>query len=61
MKHLAQKHGLELHEEYGDVEAITHVPPPSLLSYIQEGMACQKNIFFMNLQRAWSPFSEIHG
>lgn len=61
MKHLATKHGLELHENYGDVEAVTHVPPPSLLSYIQESVTANKNIFFLNLQNAWRPYSELLG
>lgn len=61
MKHLATKHGLELHEDYGDVEAITHVPPPSILTYAQEAMTTNKNIFFMNLENAWTPFREIAG
>ena len=61
MKHLAQKHGLELHEEYGDIEAITHVPPPSVLSYAQEALTAQKNIFFLNLRNAWAPLSKIYG
>jgi RimJ/RimL family protein N-acetyltransferase len=61
MKHLASKHGLELHENYGDVESITHVPPPSLLTYAQEAMTANKNIFFMNLRNAWRPFAEING
>jgi GNAT superfamily N-acetyltransferase len=58
MKHLATKHGLELHEEYGDIEATTHVPPPSLLTYIQEARTHQKNIFFMTLQNMWAPYAE---
>lgn len=61
MKHLATKHGLELHENYGDVEATTHVPPPSLLSYAQEALTTNKNIFFINLQNTWAPFRELHG
>lgn len=61
MKHLATKHGLELHEEGGDVEATTRVPPPSLLTYAQEAMTANKNIFFMNLQNAWRPYSELLG
>ena len=61
MKHLATKHGLELHEDYGDVQAVTHVPPPSLLSYVQESMTANKNIFFLNLQNAWRTFAEING
>jgi RimJ/RimL family protein N-acetyltransferase len=61
MKHLATKHGLELHENYGDVQAITHVPPPSLLSYIQESMTVNKNIFYMNLRNTWGAFNELHG
>lgn len=58
MKHLAKKHGLELHEEYGDIEAITHVPPASALSYIGEALTNQKNIFFMAVHNTWSPFSK---
>jgi GNAT superfamily N-acetyltransferase len=61
MKHLAAKHGLELHENHGDVEAKTHVPPASLLTYAQEAMTANKNIFFLNLQNAWQPFIELHG
>jgi hypothetical protein len=61
MKHLAAKHGLELHENYGDVEATTHVPPPSLLTYTHEAMTANKNIFFMNLQNMWRPYSELLG
>jgi hypothetical protein len=59
MKHLATKHGLELHEEYGDIEAITHVPPPSILSYTQEALTLNKNIFFLNLQNTFAPFGQI--
>jgi GNAT superfamily N-acetyltransferase len=61
MKHLATKHGLELHENYGDVESTTHVPPPSLLTYAQEAMTANKNIFFMNLRNTWKPYTEIFG
>ena len=61
MKHLAIKHGLELHEDYGDIEAITEVPPASIISYMTEAVNYQKNIFFMNLQQAWSPFEGLHG
>ena len=61
MKHLAAKHGLELHEDYGDVEAKTHVPPPSLLTYAQEAFTTNKNIFFLNLQNTWAPFTEVLG
>ena len=61
MKHLADKHGLQIHENLGEVDSMTRVPPPSLVSYIQEASTCQKNIFFINLQKTWSPFSEIYG
>ena len=61
MKHLASKHGLDLHEDYGDIESVTEVPPPSLLSYIQEANTYQKNIWFMNLKSAWAPFVEVLG
>lgn len=61
MKHLANKHGLEVHDDHGDAEVVTHVPPPSLLTYAQEAMTANKNIFFRNLQRTWAPFTELHG
>jgi RimJ/RimL family protein N-acetyltransferase len=61
MKHLATKHGLELHEESGDVESVTHVPPASLLTYAQEAITANKNIFFLNLQTVWRPFTEFAG
>ena len=61
MKHLATKHGLELHEVHGDVESTTHVPPPSMITYAQEAMTANKNIFFMNLRNAWRPYSELLG
>ena len=61
MKHLAAKHGLEVHEDHGDAEVVTHVPPPSLLTYAQEAITAQKNIFFLNLQNTWGAFKEIHG
>ena len=61
IKHLAYKHGLDLHYSYGDVDSITHVPPPSILTYAQEVVTANKNIFFLNLQNAWRPFTELHG
>jgi RimJ/RimL family protein N-acetyltransferase len=61
MKHLADKHGLILHEDHGDIESKTQIPPPSMLSYIQEVSHYQKNIFFMNIQNTWRPFTEIAG
>lgn len=59
MKHLATKHGLVLHEEYGDIEAITHVPPPSILSYTQEALTANKNIFFLNLHNVLAPLNRM--
>lgn len=61
MKHLADKHGLSIQEKMGEIDSMTRVPPPSLVSYIQEASNCQKNIFFINLRKSWSPFSEIYG
>lgn len=61
MKHLAAKHGLEVHEDHGDAEVITRVPPPSLITYIQEAMTTNKNIFFLNLKNTWAPFKEVLG
>lgn len=59
MKHLATKHGLEVHIDHGDAEVCTHVPPPSLLTYFEEAMTANRNIFFMNLQNAWAPFTGL--
>lgn len=61
MRHLAEKHGLDVKEVYGDADAVTRLPPPSFFSYAQEACNLQKNIFYINLKRAWLPFSEIHG
>jgi RimJ/RimL family protein N-acetyltransferase len=61
MKHLADKHGLVIYEDHGDIESRTSVPPPSALSYLNEVTNYQKNIFFMNIQNIWAPFSERHG
>lgn len=61
MKHLAEKHGLELREDMGDIEAKTHVPPPSVLTYMAEAYTANKNIFYLNLQQIWRPFIEIAG
>lgn len=61
MKHIAHKHGLELHEEGGDVDAEVTLPPPSVLTYTQEALNLQKNIFWINLRQTWFPFTELHG
>jgi len=61
MKHLAVKHGLEVHKDHGDAEVVTRVPPPSVLTYAREAFTANKNIFFMNLQHAWRPFGEMLG
>lgn len=61
MKHLAKKHDLVIHEDHGDVEAEVKLPPPSVLTYAQEVLNVQKNIFFLNLKQTWFPFTERHG
>jgi RimJ/RimL family protein N-acetyltransferase len=61
MQHLASKHGLELVHDHGDVESCTKIPPPSLLTYAQEAATANKNIFFINLQNLWRPFTEFAG
>jgi GNAT superfamily N-acetyltransferase len=60
MKHLADKHGLDVYEDHGDAEVCTKVPPPSLLTYAQEAMITHKNIFFLNLQNMWAPYSKVN-
>lgn len=61
MKHLAFKHGLKIHAEGGDIDAKVSLPPPSLLTYTQEALNLQKNIFCINLRQTWFPFVELHG
>ena len=59
MKHLATKHGLEVHEDHGDSEVVTKIPPPSMLTYAQEAVTTNKNIFFLNLQNLWAPYADL--
>lgn len=59
MKHLATKHGLKLHKNYGDVESKTQVPPASLWTHTQEMFILNQNIFYSNLQNIWTPFTQI--
>ena len=61
MKHLAHKHGLVMHEDHGDTEVRTRIPPPSMISYAQEATTRNRNIFIMSLQQAWFPFDELLG
>ena len=61
MKHLAIKHGLELHSEDGDIDAEIQLPPPSILTYTREAVTLQKNIFWRNMRQPWFPFVELHG
>jgi len=61
MKHLAHKHGLVMHEDHGDTEVCSRIPPPSVISYAQEAVTRNRNIFMMGLQQSWFPFNEILG
>jgi GNAT superfamily N-acetyltransferase len=61
MKHLAHKHGLVMYEDHGDTEVCTRIPPPSMISYAQEAVTRNRNIFIMSLQQAWFPFDELLG
>jgi GNAT superfamily N-acetyltransferase len=61
MKHLAHKHGLVMHEDHGDTEVCSRVPPPSMISYAQEAVTRNRNIFVMTVQQAWRPFNELLG
>ena len=61
MKHLAHKHGLIMYEDHGDAEVCTHIPPPSMISYAQEAVTRNRNIFIMSLQQVWLPFDELLG
>jgi RimJ/RimL family protein N-acetyltransferase len=61
MQHLAAKHGLELVHDHGDVESKTKIPPPSLVSYCKEAATVNKNVFYINLQNLWRPFTEFAG
>ena len=61
MKHLAHKHGLVMHEDHGDVDVCSPIPPASMISYAQEAATRNRNIFIMSLQQAWLPFDELLG
>jgi RimJ/RimL family protein N-acetyltransferase len=61
MKHLANKHGLVMQEDHGDVDVCSRVPPPSMISYAQEAATHNRNIFIMSVQQAWRPFNELLG
>lgn len=61
MKHLAHKHGLTMHEDHGDTEVCTHIPPASMISYAQEAVTRNRNIFIMSLQNSWHPFNQLLG
>jgi RimJ/RimL family protein N-acetyltransferase len=61
MKHLAHKHGLVMHEDHGDVDVCSRIPPASMISYAQEAATRNRNIFIMSLQQAWFPFNETLG
>ena len=57
MKHLADKHGLDMHEDHGDADVCARIPPASMISYAQEATTRNRNIFIMGLQQAWFPFN----
>jgi len=61
MQHLAVKHGLTLVHDHGDVESKTKLSPPSLVSYCKEAATANKNVFLINLQNIWRPFTESAG
>jgi RimJ/RimL family protein N-acetyltransferase len=61
MKHLADKHGLDMQEDHGDADVCSRIPPPSLISYAQEAATHNRNIFIMSLQNRWFPFNELMG
>jgi len=61
MQHLAVKHGLTLVHDHGDVESKTKLSPPSLVSYCKEAATVNKNVFLINLQNIWRPFTEFAG
>jgi GNAT superfamily N-acetyltransferase len=59
MKHLANKHGLIMHEDHGDTDVCSRIPPASMISYAQEATTRNRNIFIMGLQQAWFPFNQL--
>ena len=59
MKHLANKHGLIMHEDHGDADVCSRIPPASMISYAQEATTRNRNIFIMGLQQAWFPFNQL--
>ena len=49
IKHLCQKHGLEIHELDGDSQVGVDLPPPSLISVGKEFVSTNRNIWTMML------------
>jgi GNAT superfamily N-acetyltransferase len=61
MKHLANKHGLVMHEDHGDSDVRSSIPPASVISYAQEAATHNRNLFVMTVQQAWHPFNGLLG
>ena len=61
MAHLADKHGLEMSYESGDIDVSAKLAPASWYSMQQETADVNKRIFHLFLNRTWFPFQELAG
>jgi GNAT superfamily N-acetyltransferase len=53
IKHLCNKHGLEMHTIDGDSEVEVELPPPSLISIGKEVSSIQRNIWSKMIEKTW--------
>jgi RimJ/RimL family protein N-acetyltransferase len=61
MAHLADKHGLDMHRQSGDVDVAAKLAPASWYSLNQETADVNRRIFQLWLNQTWLPFQEISG
>lgn len=61
MAHLADKHGLDMTHEHGDIDVSANLPPSSWYSLQQETADVNRRIFHLFLNRTWFPFQESCG
>jgi RimJ/RimL family protein N-acetyltransferase len=61
MAHLADKHGLEMTAESGDLDVMARLAPSSWYSFQRETAQINRRIFHLWLNQTWLPFQESTG
>jgi RimJ/RimL family protein N-acetyltransferase len=61
MAHLADKHGLEMTTQSGDVDVMARLSPPSWYSLQRETAQINRRIFHLWLSQSWLSFQEASG